>query len=346
MRIYQLSRELGRSSAELLRIAKALDINAHSNLSSLTRADVDKLRNEALATTPDPQQPSSQFSLKAVLAFSGMVMVPTGLTALLGEAIGLLPRQSALVSLGVAFLVAVTLSRRWLDARLSSSLVTGFAIVLATAAGWRILVFDSAAQRAGLSGYEMRSEGDRLAPIIAGYIDDSRESLWFCGTTFYVTVSQFDFEDKLLAKLHAGVDIHFLIIDPDSVFYAEAARMAQITPAEMLPGTHITIRALLRLKRRLEADTHNTGRRGRLEVWLYDAMPTARIYCADPKTPAAQMLFVPYFGNANSTTLPAFEFRGYSHALEAYFSKVQLLRAGRPLDEWLKAHPEFEQQSD
>jgi hypothetical protein len=168
-------------------------------------------------------------------------------------------------------------------------------------------------------------------------LGDTQREAWFIGTTFYISVDQF--HDMLLERLQKGIDLHFLILNPDVENVRRVAGLLGVTEEELLPQCLAGIRTL----RRLDEEARASKAAGVLRVRLSREPLQLRMYLFDPRSERGFTYYIPQINGVNSQVLPGFlaANKGAPYPA-AYFEGVARIWNGRTvhdLSEWLAANP-------
>jgi hypothetical protein len=175
----------------------------------------------------------------------------------------------------------------------------------------------------------------QFAPLLKS----TKREAWFIGTTFYISIDQF--YSLLLSKLADGVDLNFLILNPDSQGEAFTARMLGVSEQELAFQCYAGIRILFRMS----AEAHKANYPGTINVKLVNDEITTRLYFFDPKTDGGFTFFVPQVSGTNSQTLPGFVLANAAAKFHAQYFSAALVSWNGPgaqtLESWKAAHPDF-----
>jgi DNA-binding winged helix-turn-helix (wHTH) protein len=166
----------------------------------------------------------------------------------------------------------------------------------------------------------------------------ARQDAWFVGTTFYISIGQY--RDLFLSRLADGIDINFLILNPESDALRYMALLLGVTEKELLLDCMSGIRVM---DRTLE-DSRNRKTTGSLTIKLIDEPFQTRFYLIDPKTDAGYVYLVPQVNGINSQTVPGFLLRSSSEYCSRYLHGIEE-RWNRPsaktLDAWKRVTPTY-----
>ena len=171
-------------------------------------------------------------------------------------------------------------------------------------------------------------------------LKNAKSEAWFVGTTFYISTAQY--RDLLLSRLADGIDLNFLILDPEGEAIGATARLLGFTMKELQLDCTSGIRVL----NRTAEDARQANSRGALRIRLIDEPMQTRFYMFDPKADDGFIYFIPLVSGMNSQNLPGFLVRGSNvDYCEAYLKGI-LGMWNRPtaatLEIWKAAHPNFE----
>jgi class 3 adenylate cyclase len=171
-------------------------------------------------------------------------------------------------------------------------------------------------------------------------LKSAKSEAWFVGTTFYISTAQY--RDLLLSRLADGVDLNFLILDPEGEAISTMAQLLGVTKKELQLDCTSGIRVL----DRTSDDARNANSRGALRIKLIDEPIQTRFYLFDPMSDDGYIYFIPLLNGTNSQTVPGFLVRGSNAGYcEAYLKGVLRMwnqPAAEPLAVWKAAHPNFQ----
>lgn len=157
-------------------------------------------------------------------------------------------------------------------------------------------------------------------------IESARDELWFSGTHFKITLD--NQQDILAAAVLRGVDLHFLMCDPESASLKTFASTLRHDP----DGLAVEIRSAVKEAHRLDDRVRELARsraksgsvsRGEIFVRLYSQVPQGRLYMCDPGTSRFRLLYLPYLNLQVGTNAPAYAFRGASPAAKVYVAATK-----------------------
>jgi hypothetical protein len=167
----------------------------------------------------------------------------------------------------------------------------------------------------------------------------ARREVWFVGTSFYISVGQYT--DELASKLTEGVNLNFLILDPESSALASTAKMFATSEDEVRNQCQSGLSSLLKLIE--EANRSAVSTAGQITVKLSSEPLTSRMYFFDPKSDDGVSFYVPQVNRMNSQELPGFLVKNKSAKFhEKYFDGVRKLWFSGSvalLQDWIAAHP-------
>jgi hypothetical protein len=173
-------------------------------------------------------------------------------------------------------------------------------------------------------------------------LTNAKREVWFVGTSFYISADTY--RDLIRKRVQDGVDVNFLILDPDGGNLERAARMMNISVKELADQCHAGIRTFMQIRRELAV----SGMENRLGIRLSSDELYSRLYFFDPKADEGLTYFIPQVNRASSQVLPGFLVRNAQATFHSsYFDGIQRLwNAGessgtRTLESWLAHHREF-----
>jgi hypothetical protein len=167
---------------------------------------------------------------------------------------------------------------------------------------------------------------------------NAKQDAWFVGTTFYISIGQY--RDLFLRKLAEGVDINFLILNPESDALRYMALLLGVTDKELLLDCMSGIRVM---DRTLE-DARSRKTTGSLTIKLIDEPFQTRFYLVDPKTDGGYVYLVPQVNGTNSQTVPGFLLRSSSEYCSRYLDGIEERwnsPSARTLDTWKRTTPAY-----
>jgi len=171
------------------------------------------------------------------------------------------------------------------------------------------------------------------------YIQNSKDEIWLSGTSFYISVPQY--EETILQKLKECVSFTFIILNPESDDYINTAKSMGYTPERLTYIVKEGISALVELdkKRKLQNVC------SRFSVWLTKRPFSSRIYMFDPGKETGSTYLVPQVYGKDSTRLPGFLLsNAYDRYHLNYLNGMQELTnedTSITLSEWLKKNPTY-----
>ena len=164
------------------------------------------------------------------------------------------------------------------------------------------------------------------------------QDAWFVGTTFYISIGQY--RDLFLSRLADGIDINFLILNPDSDALRYMALLLGVTEKELLLDCMSGIRVM---DRTLE-DSKNRKTAGSLTIKLIDEPFQTRFYLIDPKADGGHVYLVPQVNGTNSQTVPGFLLRSSSEYCSRYLDGIEERwnsTSAINLDMWKRTSPSY-----
>lgn len=195
----------------------------------------------------------------------------------------------------------------------------------------------------GLLGYFDQSN-DFLASGGANHyqflLDHTKHEAWFFGISFYISVEQY--REILLKKVRSGVELNFLILDPNSSALARAAQVLGSSEQEIRNQCYSGLKSLQVLA---QAARSGEGDLGKVNVKLMPEPPVSRIYFFDPKSDDGVTYYVPQVNRMNTQSLPGFLVLNKSAKIhDFYFAGIQKVWADPNtlwLKDWLEKNPAF-----
>lgn len=138
-----------------------------------------------------------------------------------------------------------------------------------------------------------------MTEIQAG-IRNAKQSLWFGGANFYVSLPAY--KEDLKAALKRGVDVKFLVVSPDTKELEKLAAMFDQSAADLQAECRKSMGVLHDLmKYQVDAKTA-----GKLEICTFECAPRTRLYIFDGQDLGGKTIFVPHVYLMDSTALPAY----------------------------------------
>jgi len=170
-------------------------------------------------------------------------------------------------------------------------------------------------------------------------LQNTKREAWFVGTSFYISADMH--REVIKKKLSEGVDVNFLVLDPDGGNIDHVAHIQNIGTKELSDQCHAGIRTFLKIKQ----ETAGSNFPGHLNVRFANEELYSRIYFFDPKADDGQTYYVPQVNRIMSPGLPGFLLKNEIAKFHSiYFDGIQRLWNSsdtRTLDEWKVAHPEY-----
>jgi hypothetical protein len=168
-------------------------------------------------------------------------------------------------------------------------------------------------------------------------ITSSQREIWFYGSTFYISVDQY--KDQLLKKAEDGVNLNFVILDPEARDFKSIAQMHNTTPDELRQSCILGLQTLVWLRAQLQL----RGKSQKLRILISQNPFSGRAYFFDPTADEGFTYLVPHVSNASTQVLPGLLFSNRKAAFHrSYFEAVVRLTESEsvvPLDTWLQLHP-------
>jgi hypothetical protein len=144
-------------------------------------------------------------------------------------------------------------------------------------------------------------------PRLPRMIEDAKHDVWFFGTDFHITAQ--DRKEQLLDALHHGVNIKFLVLDPDvpDALLTQMEHDFAQPKRTFIEECYIGLDAIFEIKDEWEK---NPTTAATIDVRVYQHYPWTRVYFFDPNDDAASSIyFVPYISSANTPKTPGFFFK-------------------------------------
>jgi class 3 adenylate cyclase len=170
-------------------------------------------------------------------------------------------------------------------------------------------------------------------------LKSAKSEVWFVGTTFYISTAQY--RDLFLSRLADGIDLNFLVLDPEGEAIGMMAQLLGATKKELALDCTSGIRVL----DRTADEARNAGSRGVLRIKLIDEPIQTRFYLFDPKAEDGFVYFIPLLNGANSQTVPGYLVRSSKASYcDTYLKGVFRLwnqPTTKTIEAWKAAHPSF-----
>jgi len=170
-------------------------------------------------------------------------------------------------------------------------------------------------------------------------LKSAKNEVWFVGTTFYISTAQY--RDLFLSRLADGIDLNFLVLDPEGEAIGMMAQLLGSTKKELALDCTSGIRVL----DRTADEARNAGSRGVLRIKLIDEPIQTRFYLFDPKAEDGFVYFIPLVNGTNSQTVPGYLVRKSEDAsCDTYLKGVFRMwnqPATKTIEAWKAAHPSF-----
>lgn len=159
------------------------------------------------------------------------------------------------------------------------------------------------------------------------YLKSATRDAWFVGTTFYIIAD--DFSDLIISKLRDGLDINFIILDPNSESLSRSARMLGYSNEEMSSYCRRGLKSLLKIRDEIIGTKYERN----LSIWLTSEHITSRLYFFDPTLKTGFFYLVPQVNGMNSQRLPGLLFgnNGQKNIHLDYFEGAQRMKSSREL---------------
>jgi hypothetical protein len=173
-------------------------------------------------------------------------------------------------------------------------------------------------------------------PHIRESMKNAKREILVSGASFYLSVP--GSENEIIDRAMQGVHVKYMFLDPFGTNLAAVAKTFAQPESELRQECIITIKALLRIKKKLPQNKQDN-----LEVRLFNESPRARFYIIDPDDESSNTYFVPHANATNSPALPGFLLSNKKYGLaQVYISSVKdFWKEAVPYSNWAKRHPEF-----
>ncbi len=159
------------------------------------------------------------------------------------------------------------------------------------------------------------------------------------GTSFYISADTY--RDHIKRRLQDGVDIHFLVLDPESGNLERVAAMLNTSSKELADQCRSGIRTFAAIQKEVESAKYS----GRLEIRMANEELYSRIHFFDPGADDGITYYVPQVNRLNSELLPGFLVKnGVAKFHSIYFSGIRRLwddPSTKSFDAWKALHPTF-----
>jgi hypothetical protein len=168
----------------------------------------------------------------------------------------------------------------------------------------------------------------------------TKREAWFIGTTFYISTDQY--HDLILNRLAEGVDLNFLILNPEGEAVRKVAHLLGVGEKELALDSMSGIRIL---SRTLD-EARKSNLPGTLRVKIVDEPIQTRLYFFDPKADEGRLYYIPQLNGTNSQTLPGFLVENLSAPYHStYFNGVLKMwndPGATSLEVWRSNHPDLQ----
>ena len=167
----------------------------------------------------------------------------------------------------------------------------------------------------------------------------TKSEIWCLGSSFYISTDTY--REKLVEKLRSGVNLNFLILNPDPSTLSRAAVTLNAPERELRDQVSAGLRSLLKLREEAKKLDPTAGK---LSVRLTSELIASRLYFFDPKSMDGRTYVVPQVNRVNSQQLPGIVVQNKdAKYIETYFSGMQRVWSSDTaisLEQWLQAHPD------
>jgi hypothetical protein len=263
--------------------------------------------------------PSGQDTgLPSILTQVGLILAPAGLIALFCQVLDASNRTTGATSLAAVFLTSICIYRRAINRYVPSSILTGLLVALGAVFFFNyqnILLKDT-----GLIKW-YRQSNQYLAQIDLE-IAQSQQEIWFFGTNFNISAGEH--RDVLLKALSKGVNVNYLIFDPNSGHLDDLAADFNQSLDELRSECEKGLASIVELQREWQSRSSTAARPGELRVRVFNTHPHARFYIFDPDRTEGKTFFVPYINDVNSPNVPGYLLQNVPKGVfQQYFSGIK-----------------------
>ena len=227
-------------------------------------------------------------------------------------------------------------------ASIATALITTAPFIVNKLAEYKSPVPEIPKETIGLLQYYKNSNNFLLntSPMnISKEISKSKREIWFFGSNFYISARE---QRKLLiSKLQDGIDINYLVLDPESNQLPAVARAFDRNEDEFKEECLRSLNSLQELMK--DYETINNQSKGKLTIRIYNTTPRARTYFFDPNSNEGVTYYVPYMNRVRSRELPGFLLKNSDKNFHnVYFEGIENLWIdGIDLPEWLEDNPQY-----
>ena len=151
---------------------------------------------------------------------------------------------------------------------------------------------------------------------IGELIEQATQQILFRGVHFNISVS--DRRSIFLKKLKEGVNLHFIILDPDSESVDITAESYNMRPEELKAECMLGIEIFKGFLSDYEDLKRDGEKIGDLKIFLASDLPRARFYLFDPQSSFGIVIFTPYVDQLRSSHSPSYAFKAPSEVAQKY----------------------------
>jgi hypothetical protein len=167
----------------------------------------------------------------------------------------------------------------------------------------------------------------------------SKDEIWMVGTSFYISVPQF--EDYIIESMRKCVKFNFVILDPNSPDFNMMSKSMGYEPERL----HNIMREGILALRNLENRRQQQAICSPLSVWLTTRPFSSRIYMFDPYRDTGYTYLIPQVYGRDSTKMPGFLFSNAADKwYQNYLDGVKLLinsPEATELNKWISNNQEY-----
>jgi hypothetical protein len=300
-----------------------VDDVATSAETASSKSDVLNLR-ELLTTTLQAKRPESKHYVVEVLGQLGTLLTSATVIGIIAKPLGLSDAETATVSIFAISALYIVIYREAIQKYIRSYIL----LIMISAAALSIYLYKerliglivdrTLGAAAGIVDFAPRAND--FLPKLEKYITGAKQEIWFTGISFYVSLPQY--KDIIIKKLAEGINVRFLVYDPNSQNLKDVARGFSQTDKSLKSECDLTIQNL----KEIHDDWKIKDLPGRFEVRVFTSIPKARIYIFDRTSEDGYTFFIPHVDQQNSPILPGFLVKNIKTGIApAYFEGIERL---------------------
>lgn len=137
-------------------------------------------------------------------------------------------------------------------------------------------------------------------PALRKAVGSASREIVLYGINFHVTIPMIN--DLLFDRLHNGVKVKFLLVDPESERIKELAAIVNEDEQVLRDECALSLRKIDTLSKLL----NKAGQSSQIEVSTFDGMAPSCMYAIDHDTAAGQLFYFPYMNGVTPTRLPGY----------------------------------------